>query len=136
MTSNPGTLPSSSVAARKRLWEPDRHVPLVPPPPLIEEETEAQRGVAMMEEGWGGAAQGFAASILLGKSLTSLGLSFPTAKGKKRVSQPLQSPLELSATQEPRASVLSLAPSYLPFTPARLCARISPHITCTSLSNP
>lgn len=128
MTSNPGTLLSSSVAARKKLWEPERHVPLVPPPPLIEEETEAQRGV-------GGGARGFAASILLGKSLTSLCLSFLTEKGKKRVLQHLQSPLELSTTREPHASVLSLAPSYPPFTHARLCAKISPHIACTTLSD-
>lgn len=42
MTSNPGTLLSSAVAERERLWEPEGDALLVPPPPRTEEETEAQ----------------------------------------------------------------------------------------------
>lgn len=104
ITSNPGTLLSSSVAGREKLWQPQGEVSLVQLPPLKEEETEAQRGVAtcpglgwipvasMECEGKGveGDTWGSAASPLLARSLTALGLSFPTEKGKKRVLQHLK----------------------------------------------
>lgn len=56
------------------------------PHPLRTERRKPRlRGRGNDGRGVGGGARGFAASILLEGNLTSLGLSFPTEKGKKRV---------------------------------------------------
>lgn len=119
VTSHPSTLLSSSVAELGKLWEPEGDVPpahtlLSPRRKLrLRERRRPAQGCdgfhGVQQRGFGGGPWDHADPTLSARSLTSLGLSFPTGKGKKKVLQDLKSPLDPSKAQKPHARVERLA---------------------------